>query len=198
MISITYQLLTHYTSLTYVWFVNFLKNETFFLIEEKIHSDYEIKINEFKSTIKQMETELDSQKSLWRNKIENLETEWTTKFKKLKEEKNEEITRHLKKSIDLIDENELLENQLEKLYLVIEQKSEQINAFEEQIYSYQTEIKKLQIQQFDGKDFLEYQLRFKAYNTQEKAVECLILCKYFKIFKQEIELAKISKSFTIF
>ena len=159
--------------------MNFLKNETFFLIEEKIHSDYEIKINEFKSTIKQMETELDSQKSLWRNKIENLETEWTTKFKKLKEEKNEEITRHLKKSIDLIDENELLENQLEKLYLVIEQKSEQINAFEEQIYSYQTEIKKLQIQQFDGKDFLEYQLRFKAYNTQEKAVECLILCKYF-------------------
>lgn len=81
----------------------------------------------------------------------------------------------MKKSIDLIDENELLENQLEKLYLMIEKKSEQINSHEEQIYKYQNDIKKMQIQ-FESKDSLAYQ--FKYHNTQEKAVECLLLCNY--------------------
>lgn len=145
------------------------------MILEKIHSDNEIKVEELKSKNKQLEIEIENQKSISINKIESLETEWAAKFKKLKEDKNDEITRHLKKSIDLIDENELLENQLEKLYLMIKKKSEQINSYEEQIYKYQNDIKKIQL---EAKDFLGYQL--KSHKTQEKAVECLILCNYLK------------------
>lgn len=147
------------------------------MILEKIHSDYEIKVEELKSKNKQLEIDIENQKFISINKIESLETEWAAKFKKLKEDKNNEITRHLKKSIDLIDENELLENQLEKLYLMIEKKSEQINSYEEQIYKYQNDIKNIHL---EGKDFLGY--KFKSHNYQEKAVECLILCNYLKFF----------------
>ena len=106
--------------------------------------------------------------------LKSLETTFTNKFQKLKEEKNDEITRQLKKSIDLIDENELLENQLEKLYLLIEEKNIQINHFEENELKFQNEIKRIKIE-LNSADIIGYQ--YKIHNTDEKASECQIIRK---------------------
>ena len=113
--------------------------------------------------------EIDNLKLRYNESLKSLENEWSQRYQKLNEEKNEEITRQLKKSIDLIDENELIENQLEKLYALIDEKNVQINCLEEREFIYQNEIKKLKnyLNSFDINDH-----KYKFIDTQDKTTNC--------------------------
>ena len=142
-----------------------------------MHHEYESKISDFKKKIKLLETELATEKNVSQTTIKNLNDDWSARYHKLDEDKNEKITKQLKKSIDLIDENELLENQLEQLYILIEEKTNQVNSLEEKQFKYQNEIKKLQIE-LNSFEKLGYQC--KIHNCQDKAVGC-----NFSIFKDE-------------
>jgi len=129
-------------------------------------------MEEFKLKIKSLERALDEAKSLVKNRVKETEQAWTQRYQKLNEEKNDEIKKHLKKSIDLIDENELLENQLEKLYLLIEEKNLQINYLEEREFEYQNELKRLHFDLNSG-DVIGYQK--KILNSKEMGVLCDII-----------------------
>lgn len=148
--------------------------ENYFL--EKIYSEYESTMDEFKDKIKNLEDDLEEAREFSKKNAKEIEANWSAKYQKLSDEKNEEITRHLKKSIDLIDENELLENQLEKLYLLIEEKNLQINSLEENVFEYQNEVKKIQLD-LQSVDIIGYQ--YKRNKTKEIAVDtCDFIGKY--------------------
>lgn len=134
-----------------------------------MHHEYESKISEFKKKIKLLETELATEKNDSTNTIKNLNADWSARYQKLDEDKNDKITKQLKKSIELIDENELLENQLEQLYVLIEEKTSQVNSLEERQFKHQNEIKKLQI---ELNSFQKLGYKCKIHNSQDKAVEC--------------------------
>ncbi len=129
-------------------------------------------MEEFKLKIKSLECALDEARTLVKTRVKETELAWTQRYQKLNEEKNEEIKKHLKKSIDLIDENELLENQLEKLYMLVEEKNLQINYLEEREFEYQNELKRVQFD-LHSVDVIGYQ--YKIHNTQEIGVSCDII-----------------------
>jgi hypothetical protein len=126
-----------------------------------------------------LKLEIDNLKFISEKALKDLDNDWLMRFQKLTEEKNEEINKQLKKSIDILDENELIEIQLEKLYILIEEKNFQINALEERELNYQNEIKKLKMH-LNSVELSN--CTFKYCETEEKATYCDLLgYLFFKI-----------------
>lgn len=109
--------------------------------------------------------------------IRSIENDLSSRYDKLLDEKNEELTKQLERSIDLMDENEMIENELENLNIQIEEKNYLIRTLQENELIYQSEANTLKLQLNELQltsncDIIGFQ--FKINNTKDESTMCNI------------------------
>ena len=111
--------------------------------------------------------------------LRSIENDLSSRYDKLLDEKNDELTKQLEKSIDLMDENEMIENELDNLHLQLEEKNYLLQTFKENELIYQNEITSLKMQlsqlpsvSFNTCDVIGFQ--FKINNTKDESTMCNI------------------------
>jgi hypothetical protein len=78
--------------------------------------------------------------------LRSIENDLSSRYDKIIDEKNLEITKQLEKSIDLLDENEIIETELDNLHIQLEEKNFLLNNLKENELFYQNEISNLKRQ----------------------------------------------------
>lgn len=107
--------------------------------------------------------------------LRSIENDLSARYDKLLDEKNDELTKQLEKSIDLMDENEMIENELDTLHIQLEEKNYLLKSLKENELIYQNEITSLKMQlsqlpAFNACDVIGFQ--FKINNTRDESTMC--------------------------